>query len=189
VAGDGARDGCRFGAIGDSAHPEPFRANILLADDDPAGSPAEAAIGRARRGWRRGGFDVRVAYPWPARRFDKSDFADMMASAGAEAVRDRIFQGGSGNEQEDASAGAAAAELRHRPVVRRAGSGNRGLGEGLWTAASSSCAASLTTRRGRFADRGRQPLVSFEQDLFLLRRHQGDAGLGGKDVPLHRLWF
>ena len=35
------------------------------------------------------------------------------------------------------------------------------------------------------ARRGRRPLVSLKQVLLLLRRHQGDAGLGGKDVPLH----
>ena len=50
-------------------------------------------------------------------------------------------------------------------------------------------AASVQGAAVRLARRGRRPLVSFKQDLFLLRRHQGDAGLGGKDVPLDDCGF
>jgi hypothetical protein len=35
------------------------------------------------------------------------------------------------------------------------------------------------------ARRGCRPLVSFKPVLLLLWRHQGDAGLGGKGIPLH----
>jgi putative DNA primase/helicase len=41
-------------------------------------------------GWREAGVDVLVAYPWPIRRADKSDFNDVMKAAGIEAVRARI---------------------------------------------------------------------------------------------------
>jgi hypothetical protein len=81
---------CRFGAVGDAARPVQGRRNIALADDDPPGYPTEEALRRALRRWRAAGLDVLVAYPWPERRHDKSDFADVLASTGAEAVRQRV---------------------------------------------------------------------------------------------------
>jgi hypothetical protein len=81
---------CRFGAVGNAARPEQGRRNIALADDDPAGHPTEEALHRALRRWRATGLDVALAYPWPERRFDKSDFADALVADGAEAVRDRV---------------------------------------------------------------------------------------------------
>ena len=50
----------------------------------------QKALTDSMRRWRRAGFDVRVVYPWPARRFDKSDFADSLVEDGPDPVRDRI---------------------------------------------------------------------------------------------------
>ena len=81
---------CRFSAVGDAARPEQHRTNIVLVDDDPANHPTEQALDRALPRWLAAGFEVDFAYPWPERRFDKSDFADVLATIGAEAVRERI---------------------------------------------------------------------------------------------------
>jgi hypothetical protein len=81
---------CRFGTVGDAARPLPGRRNVILVDDDPLRHPTEEVLRRALRRWRAAGLDVLVAYPWPERRFDKSDFADILVADGAEAVRDRI---------------------------------------------------------------------------------------------------
>jgi hypothetical protein len=81
---------CRFGPIGDRAQPEPHCTNILLADDDPAGHPTEEALRRALPRWRAAGLDVVVAYPWPERRHDKSDVADVLREAGITAAGDYI---------------------------------------------------------------------------------------------------
>jgi hypothetical protein len=81
---------CRFGAVGDSARPEPGRCNILLADDDPAGHATEMALHRAMPRWRAAGIEVVIAHPWPERRHDKSDVADVLRLAGPEAVREQL---------------------------------------------------------------------------------------------------
>jgi hypothetical protein len=81
---------CRFGPIGDAARPEAHGRNILLADDDPAGWPTEAALARALPRWRAAGLDVVVAYPWAERRHDKSDVADVVREGGIAAAGDTI---------------------------------------------------------------------------------------------------
>jgi len=69
---------------------------VICADDDPRrpidGKPANAAnqLRQAVARWRKAGVDVLVAYPWPIRRGDKSDFNDAMKAGGIEAVRARI---------------------------------------------------------------------------------------------------
>ena len=69
---------------------------VICADDDPrrpiAGKPANAArqLRESVARWRKGGVDLVVAYPWPIRRGDKSDFNDAVKAGGIEAVRARI---------------------------------------------------------------------------------------------------
>jgi len=69
---------------------------VICADDDPRraekGKSANVAkqLGQAVARWRRAGVDVVVAYPWPIRRGDKSDFNDTLKAEGIEAVRARI---------------------------------------------------------------------------------------------------
>lgn len=69
---------------------------VVCADDDPRraekGKAANAAkqLRQAVAGWRKAGVDLVVAYPWPIRRGDKSDFNDTIQAGGIEAVRARI---------------------------------------------------------------------------------------------------
>ena len=63
---------------------------VALADDGPPPQPADRALTRALSAWRADGRDVLVARPWPVRRFDKSDFADVILQDGPAAVRARI---------------------------------------------------------------------------------------------------
>lgn len=65
---------------------------VVCADDDPADAPAAVAVSNAVARWRTEGRPVHVAYPWQERRHDKSDFADVLASAGTATVRWRIME-------------------------------------------------------------------------------------------------
>jgi putative DNA primase/helicase len=65
---------------------------IICADDDPDGSPSVQTLRDTVERWRIEGRSVHVAYPWPHRRRDKSDFADVLLSDGGEAVRWRILE-------------------------------------------------------------------------------------------------
>ncbi|WP_207792146.1 DUF7146 domain-containing protein [Siccirubricoccus phaeus] len=70
--------------------PPPGRALLICADDDPPHAPATKSLHHSLGDWRAAGHKVVVAYPWPVRRHDKSDFNDVIRQAGAEAVRERI---------------------------------------------------------------------------------------------------
>ena len=91
----GAETWVALGSITKAELP-PGRRVVICADDDPrrpiAGKPANAAkqLREAVARWRKHGVDVVVAYPWPIRRGDKSDFNDTIKTAGIEAVRARI---------------------------------------------------------------------------------------------------
>jgi hypothetical protein len=62
----------------------------IAADDDRANAPAAAALGEAVARWRYAGRLVRLIYPWPTRRHDKSDHNDLLVAEGLAAVRERF---------------------------------------------------------------------------------------------------
>jgi putative DNA primase/helicase len=68
----------------------PLRQVVVIADDDPRDTPAAKSLRKAIARWRSKGRSIAVATPWLTRRFDKSDFNDLVRSAGLEAVRARI---------------------------------------------------------------------------------------------------
>ncbi len=63
---------------------------VLLAEDYPRHSPAAKALGKAKKAWRARGVEVADCTPWPVRRYDSSDLADVILDAGLDAVRARI---------------------------------------------------------------------------------------------------
>jgi putative DNA primase/helicase len=63
---------------------------VVLADDDPRHSQADNTRRRTLSRWWREGRDVVPVFPWRVRRHDRSDFADLIAAEGADAVRARI---------------------------------------------------------------------------------------------------
>lgn len=66
---------------------------VVCADDDPADAPAAESLRLVVNRWAAEGREVRCAYPWPSRRYDKSDFADVLLQEGNEAVRGRLLRG------------------------------------------------------------------------------------------------
>jgi putative DNA primase/helicase len=75
--------------------PPAGRRVVVLSDDNPPAhvpkhGAAAKALNKALREWRQAGFDLVVATPWPQRRRDKSDMADVMLAEGAGAVAARI---------------------------------------------------------------------------------------------------
>lgn len=63
---------------------------LVLRDDDKPYSPADHQLTASTNAWRRAGVPVVVVTPWPARRWDGSDLADVILAIGAHAVRGRI---------------------------------------------------------------------------------------------------
>ena len=66
--------------------------SVVLADDDARFSPAAKALAKALAEWQAQGRQTTVVYPWPTRRFDRSDLADVALQHGAAAIRARIEQ-------------------------------------------------------------------------------------------------
>jgi hypothetical protein len=79
---------------------------VALAEDYPRHHQAEKALQRALRRWRAQDRDVVVCHPWPQRRLDKTDLADVILAAGADEVRARI----------EAALHPAGPELHHAPL-------------------------------------------------------------------------
>ncbi len=84
-------------ALGSVAKLDPptDRRVVLVADDNPR--VTEPRIGAAERGvektlaeWQARGVDVVRALPWPERRHDRTDFADLVLQQGPDAVRERL---------------------------------------------------------------------------------------------------
>ena len=71
-----------------SASPGDFL--VMARDDDPQESPPDKATRRAVATWREAGANVVVATPWSARRFNKTDFSDVLEAGGPAAVIERI---------------------------------------------------------------------------------------------------
>ncbi|HEX2528242.1 MAG TPA: toprim domain-containing protein, partial [Geminicoccus sp.] len=70
--------------------PPPLRRLVACADDDPRDAPAAKSFYKAVARWRRDGWAVAVATPWRRRRFDKSDFNDLIRKEGPDGIRARI---------------------------------------------------------------------------------------------------
>ncbi len=70
--------------------PPPLRRLCVCADDDQRDKPAAKSLGKAIGRWRTEGRHVAIALPWARRRFDGSDFNDVLRHDGLEAVRARI---------------------------------------------------------------------------------------------------
>jgi putative DNA primase/helicase len=65
---------------------------VACRDDDKRYSPADRTITRAVRDWRKAGIDITAATPWRVRRYDGSDFNDLIKAEGAQAVRDAVIR-------------------------------------------------------------------------------------------------
>lgn len=63
---------------------------ILARDDDPRWSPASRKARQTVAEWQAQGHRVAMAWPWPIRRGNKSDFNDTLRERGPAAVRERI---------------------------------------------------------------------------------------------------
>ena len=63
---------------------------VVCRDDDARNSPADRTITKIVGTWRKAELDVRIAVPWEPRRFDKSDFNDVIKAGGVNAVREAI---------------------------------------------------------------------------------------------------
>jgi putative DNA primase/helicase len=64
---------------------------ILCADDDPKDAQSSQAMRKAYGRWISAGLNVVAAFPWQPRRFDKSDFNDLLKQHGIFSVRARII--------------------------------------------------------------------------------------------------
>ncbi len=83
-----------LGSVGAVELP-PCRQIVVIADDNPSAyderhGAAARALSKAVAAWRQAGVDLRLATPWEAKRYDRSDFADLILVRCVEAVRDRI---------------------------------------------------------------------------------------------------
>jgi len=67
------------------------RPTIVAADDDPIAAPSAIALRDRLLEWRLAGRNVRVIYPWAVRRYDKSDFNDLL-QAGEAAARSYLAE-------------------------------------------------------------------------------------------------
>ena len=75
--------------------PPAGRPVVVVSDDNPVSQDlrhgqAAKALARAVLEWRANGLNIGVATPWPERRHDKSDMADLILAAGSDAVAARI---------------------------------------------------------------------------------------------------
>jgi putative DNA primase/helicase len=64
---------------------------ILCADDDPKNAQSAQSMRKTYTRWISDGFNVVAAFPWNPRRFDKSDFNDLLQRHGIYSVRARIL--------------------------------------------------------------------------------------------------
>ncbi|MFT8246591.1 toprim domain-containing protein [Roseomonas sp. BN140053] len=78
-----------LGSVG-KIQPPSLRKVVACADDDPKDAPAAKQLRKAVSRWRSEARDVAVATPWNPRRYDKSDFNDLIRREGPEAVAARI---------------------------------------------------------------------------------------------------
>ena len=70
---------------------------LAISDDnppvnDPKYGRAARSLSQAVAGWRGAGVDLVIATPWETRRYDRSDFADVILAHGVEAVRSYLEQ-------------------------------------------------------------------------------------------------
>jgi putative DNA primase/helicase len=93
-AATGFETWCALGGVAALALPTDRRVLVCADDDPPARNAKQGGAAKklreAVRKWRRQGVDVTVVCPWPVRRHDKSDFADVILGDGAAAVQARL---------------------------------------------------------------------------------------------------
>ena len=70
--------------------PPPGSVAVICADDDERQRKGRDKLRDTRGAWRKAGVQVHVAWPWAVRRFDKSDFNDVLREEGAVAVQARV---------------------------------------------------------------------------------------------------
>jgi putative DNA primase/helicase len=70
--------------------PPAGRPVVVCRDDDKQFSPTDRGRSKTINRWIADGLDIKIAWPWPERRQDKSDFNDTIKAGGPEAVRARV---------------------------------------------------------------------------------------------------
>ena len=105
------------------AHPKPGRTIIACCDDDAPGAPSAVKVAAAIAEWRAAGVDVLVAWPWPERRGDRSDFNDVAIASGLQAVRDAVACATSADAE--AATAAALGPYYPRPTLNGAAASRR----------------------------------------------------------------
>jgi hypothetical protein len=65
---------------------------IVAADDDPPDAPSAITLRKTIACWQGKGRTVAIAYPWAARRHDKSDFNDVLRAEGEPSIRGRLLE-------------------------------------------------------------------------------------------------
>jgi Toprim domain len=80
---------CAFGSV--SRLDLPIGRPVIIAlDDDQRNAPSLQSVRKALSRWRGEGRIVTSITPWPVRRYDKTDFNDLIKESGAAAVRQRF---------------------------------------------------------------------------------------------------
>ena len=67
--------------------PPTGRQVIACRDDDPRNAPANVNLNKGLARWAKQGVNFYEAWPWPERRYDKSDFNDVLMAGGVAAVK------------------------------------------------------------------------------------------------------
>ncbi|WP_120010411.1 DUF7146 domain-containing protein [Teichococcus vastitatis] len=78
-----------LGGVGKLPVPD-FRVIVVCADDDPKDAPGSKALQKTISRWQGEGREIAIARPWPNRRYNKSDFNDLLQQNGSAAVLARV---------------------------------------------------------------------------------------------------
>ena len=70
-----------------SLYPPHGRKIVIARNDDPQSSPVDASYLKGKVRWAKAGVNFREAFPRPERRYDKSDFNDLLKADGVAAVK------------------------------------------------------------------------------------------------------
>ena len=115
--------------LGGFVTPPAGRVVVACRDDDrtdkKTGKTSEDKLGADLARWDGCGADIRIAWPWPERRRDGTDFNDVIKAGGIEAVRARIGEALAGAPDAAQTAPATPAPHYPRPTLTGADASER----------------------------------------------------------------